>query len=365
MCHNSLYILITLLSCTVILTMGICLPTLFVPKEKELKNYRISRRFLSGAYIFLASVGLYELLGNTTPGKQPEVMAFTLIAASFQSLLFTFSIITLIHTNYVKAKHIWSNVIPISLLSSCILIALYKSGEEVFSILFFITSGLYYLQLVYYITLFIREYRGYRKRFDNFFSGQEYRRLLWIRNAFIMASCIGVAAGVSLFASITAYNIFTAGYTVFYIYFAVKFINYINQFHRIAPVVSIQEKEQNGSLMINHKNISDSIEQWLTSKEYLNPDITLETLASQLSINRTYLSHHINSKEKMNFRQWISTLRITEACRIIEAKPFILLPELAETVGISTQSSFSRQFRNITGITPGEYRKKIVSKAGK
>ena len=90
------YILTTLLSAVIILVMGFCLLVVSVPQDAELRNYRISRRFLAVAYIVLSSVGFWETFGESGAGEDRSVvMACTLIAASFQALLFTFSITTL------------------------------------------------------------------------------------------------------------------------------------------------------------------------------------------------------------------------------------------------------------------------------
>lgn len=89
--------LTTLLTSLIVLVMGVCLLVVSVPREPELRNYRIARRFLAGAYIILGGFGQWEVIGNLEPADRLPVMAFTVIAASFQALLFTFSIITLIN----------------------------------------------------------------------------------------------------------------------------------------------------------------------------------------------------------------------------------------------------------------------------
>ena len=53
MIQYSPYMLTTLLSAVVILIIGICLLVVAVQREAELKNYRIARRFLAGAYVVL------------------------------------------------------------------------------------------------------------------------------------------------------------------------------------------------------------------------------------------------------------------------------------------------------------------------
>lgn len=340
--------------------MGILLFAVSVPRDPGLKNYRISRWFLTGAYIILSGFGWVEIFGEDDMGEPTVVMAFTLIAASYQAMLFTFSILTLINVGYMTRRVVLKNIIPVTILSGVLLTFLFAMPQQAFYVAFYAMAGLYCLQIVYYIVLFRGEYRKYRWRFDNFFSGDEYRRLIWIRNAFYMAACVGGIALVSLFVNILLYAVFTAAYTLFYIYFAVKFINYVTIFHRIAPVVdaSMETVSRNHS---ENQNISDSIDCWVNKKGFIQQDITLESLAIELCTNQSYLSRHINARFGQNFKAWINSLRIGEAQRLLDDHHELSLIEVAEQSGIPSNSTFYRNFLTVTGMTPAEYRRQKQS----
>lgn len=353
------YHLTTLLSSVVILVMGICLLVVSVPKEPELRNYRISRRFLAAAYVFLSAVGLSEVFGDNGAEGQSLVMAFTVIAASYQALLFTFSLITLINFGYLTSRRVWTNVIPISLLSAILLIFLFGASEKAFDISFYIALSAYCGQLVFYVTRFSREYERYRRKLDNFFSENEERRMAWIKRSFYMATGVGALAVAALFVNTLTYTIFTAAYTVFYIYFAVKYINYVNQFHRIAPVMVVQQVEEVGNNAAMPEDLPRMITKWIATKGFLSPGITLESLARDVNTNQSYLSRFINFEYGQNFRSWINSLRVGESMRLIEERQDLTLDEIAEKIGIPSRSTFYRQFTNVAGMSPAEYRKNI------
>lgn len=358
MIQYSPYMLTTLLSAVVILIIGVCLLVVAVPREGELKNYRIARRFLAGAYIVLSAVGLWEVLGGIESDDRLSVMAFTVIAASLQALLFTFCSITLINLPYMTARRVWSNVIPI-LAASGVLLAFLFAAPEHFYPVFYTALALYCLQLVYYILLFVREYRRYRRRLDNFFSGDEYRRMIWVRNAFCMAASVGIMAVASLFVSTQIYIAFTVAYTVFYIYFSVKYINYLTLFHRIAPVVVPPQNGTSNGNAISEEHIRQAVCGWIECKKFLDPDISLKSLAKELNTNPTYFSRYINTFYGLNFRSWVNSLRIAEAQRIITESDSLSLAEIGHKVGIPSTSTFYRQFASVTGMAPTEYRKKF------
>ena len=356
MIQYSPYMLTTLLSAVVILIIGICLLVVAVPRDAQLRNYRIARRFLAGAYIILSAVGLWEVLGGIESADRSPLMAFTLIAASFQSLLFTFSIITLINLRYMTARRVWSNVIPISAVSAILLAVLFAAPEYFYPV-FYTALTLYCLQLIYYIALFAREYRGYRRRLDNFFSGNEYRRMIWVRNAFCMAACVGIMAIVSLFVNTQVYIAFTVAYTIFYVYFSVKYINYLTLFHRIAPVVVPAQNGPSNGNGISEEHIRQAVGGRIERKTLIHSDISLESLAKELNTNPTYLSRHINTVYGQNFRSWINSLRVAEAQRLITEESNLSVAEIGQRVGIPSTSTFYRQFASVTGMAPTEYRK--------
>ncbi len=352
----NVYLLIELLSAAMILVMGVCMFAVSVPRVSELRNYRISRVFLAAAYMLLSAVGLWVVFGDKESGGQSEIMAFTVIAASYQALLFTFSLITLINPRYMTARGVWSQAVPITVLSTALLLFLFLGSERAFLIAFYTALGIYCCQLVSYVVIFTREYKKYHFKMDNFFSSNEERRMLWIKRSFYMATCVGVLATASLFANILIYTIFTGAYTIFYIYFALKYINYVNQFHRIAPVVLVRPAET-GSNGGSSENLPALLAKWVEKKDFLLPGINLESLASELQTNHSYLSRHINSEYGQNFRSWINSLRIGESMRLIEAGK-LSMDEIAEMIGLPSRSTFYRQFSSVVGMSPTEYRNK-------
>jgi len=92
-------------------------------------------------------------------------------------------------------------------------------------------------------------------------------------------------------------------------------------------------------------------------KPFLIPDITLSSLASELDVTPDHLSGIINNKLGKNFFDFINHYRIEEfKTRSLadENKKFTLL-SIAYDCGFNSKATFNRVFKNVTGITPGEY----------
>lgn len=137
------------------------------------------------------------------------------------------------------------------------------------------------------------------------------------------------------------------------------------------PINTEEKKEENikyqrsgltkEQLLRNKLGIIQHIE---TNKPYLNPDYNLEMMARDLNISRQNLSQTINDELNKNFYQLINEYRANEFKKYLNDPKMnhITFLGLAYEAGFNSKSSFYRVFKEITGETPSEYRKKINRK---
>jgi AraC-like DNA-binding protein len=98
------------------------------------------------------------------------------------------------------------------------------------------------------------------------------------------------------------------------------------------------------------------------NKPYLDAELTLDQLASQLSIRPRALSQTINEELGQNFYDFINRNRIEEASRLLtnpKDRKITVLEVLYE-VGFNSKSSFNTLFKKYTGLTPSEFKKKSL-----
>lgn len=94
--------------------------------------------------------------------------------------------------------------------------------------------------------------------------------------------------------------------------------------------------------------------------EICNPEFNLNRLTTLVGTNTSYVSQIINSEYGKNFRTLINELRVREAQRrIVDTKKYghLTIQAIGESVGFSSQTTFNRTFKRITGITPSVYQK--------
>ena len=89
--------------------------------------------------------------------------------------------------------------------------------------------------------------------------------------------------------------------------------------------------------------------------------ITLNDIAKQSNCNPTYLSEYFHKKMDVTIKQYITTLRIKNAKRLLSLSNDPILSICYES-GFSSLASFNRNFLDFVGVSPSAYRKAYNSK---
>jgi len=99
-------------------------------------------------------------------------------------------------------------------------------------------------------------------------------------------------------------------------------------------------------------------------KIYLNKDLNLNMLASELKTNTSYLSSLINSSCNCNINQLINKYRVMEACDILKSRngEMYSLEGIADMTGFKSKSVFNKVFKEKTGLTPSVFRNMSILK---
>ena len=95
------------------------------------------------------------------------------------------------------------------------------------------------------------------------------------------------------------------------------------------------------------------------NKNYNKP-ISLGILSKELHLNKYYISHVISEKLNIGFNDYINSLRVSNACKLL-VKTDRTITEISETVGFNTLRTFNRAFMKQMSCTPSEYRRKKQS----
>lgn len=92
-------------------------------------------------------------------------------------------------------------------------------------------------------------------------------------------------------------------------------------------------------------------------KERYTEDLSVNNLALELSINRSYLSELFKKQVGMSLKEYINDFRISMCQELLYSTSWSI-EEIAREVGFNSLSYFSKVFKKKYGISPSHYRKK-------
>lgn len=114
-----------------------------------------------------------------------------------------------------------------------------------------------------------------------------------------------------------------------------------------APVISRQAPFEKGRLQKV---------QSLVEKHYAEP-IRLQQAAAVACLEKKYFSKFFRRQVGLGFSQWLAHFRLQKAIQLLSTSD-TGISDIAYTVGFQSIRTFERSFKRLTGMSPGEYRKK-------
>lgn len=105
-------------------------------------------------------------------------------------------------------------------------------------------------------------------------------------------------------------------------------------------------------------DIIKGLKQFEESGSFLDNNISLSLLSTKLEVNTKYVSEVLNSHLEESFNTYINRLRIEYIVKKLKDDPKYLeykISYIAEVTGYSSHSSFSKAFKNITGVSPTKF----------
>jgi len=95
-------------------------------------------------------------------------------------------------------------------------------------------------------------------------------------------------------------------------------------------------------------------------EEHMSQSITLLQLAEHMHFNAAYLSRLYKQITGKNLSEAILEIKMDRAQELIRLEPHLKINEIAEKVGFQYAAYFARVYKKYFGITPQEYREKVL-----
>lgn len=129
----------------------------------------------------------------------------------------------------------------------------------------------------------------------------------------------------------------------------------------VTKLKTMQKVQKLTAVMAKQEQIVKEIDPSLSLKKIIdqqlaNPLLSLVGLADELGFNASYLSGLIKKKLGVPFQDYVATARIEQA-KVLLLATSLKHYEIAEKVGFEDVNYFSLRFKQITGLSPRQYKK--------
>jgi len=112
------------------------------------------------------------------------------------------------------------------------------------------------------------------------------------------------------------------------------------------------------------EKLHKAIQQWTSEKGFLNNNISLSSLATELNTNTAYLSQVFNKNIGVSFSEYISSCRVEYLISEVRKTPELISNkssiQMAEMAGFMSIDAYTSAFKRHVGKTPRQYFTEIV-----
>jgi AraC-like DNA-binding protein len=233
----------------------------------------------------------------------------------------------------------------------------------------YIASRLIFIgQVLYFVFQGQKLVRHYNKQIANFYSNLESRSILWVN--FILYSMV-ITAILSIIFNILGRSFFMESpflllfpsliFSV--LLFFIGFLGYMQNHTVVDLETEVMQNENQIPKSYNTSKLNEKLlDIFANEAVYKNHDLKITQVSEMLNTNRTYISKHINTEFSCTFSDFVNKYRIEEAKRLLtdETTKNFSLNYISEKSGFGSMGSFMRVFKDVEGITPGQFREKNI-----
>lgn len=335
---------------------------LMIPSEVNNDRVRNRSRWLMTSGLLLLS--LQFLLQYTLGLRQQGVtqaIALNLLLFTPSAMLMTLSVINLQRQGNLLRRDWWVGIIAVAAVTVLIGGAVLADTSQLFwtetvGCFIFIAMQTYYAICVF--NQLKRMWAVLADYYDEAHPGLV--RWMLVGMAGMQALALTVPFGLYLQGNSLAFygTLFVVATT--YQWFS--FVRYIitaeaSRVRSAEKSYSGERKEESNSKTAHYTPDSQiNISRWVDAKKYLRHGLTRPEVAREMGISDNQLGTWIKSAGFASFSQWMATLRIDEAKRLLRERPDYDIGTIAEMLGFE-RTHFHRTFKAQTGQSPTEFQR--------
>ena len=323
----------------------------------------------------LALIGTQFAVQYLTQLRTMGVTQAVLVNLTFfvpASSLMNLTILSLQRQGRLTVFERWIWVVVTLVVIACLAIAVAVDGHPIAQLSEHVLwteiamSVVYAALQTYYCFLQFRELLRMEEIIENYYDHEHKGLTQWMKHSIGVNGLLAVFVPLLIFGSNIIIVIFslTFFWGIFMMWFC--FVRYFtsNAMNRVREAEENAEEEQSevrgkmseadGLSADVLQHISQAVERWVTAGGYLKGGITSPMAADAMNIPRYQLTAWVKASGHTSFTRWITSLRIEEAKRVLQAHSDWNNEAVADHCGFS-RSYFQKIFKQETGQSPSEY----------
>lgn len=344
------------------------------PDSAAYRHYTAARRRM-GLALLLLSFNYAVHLFAAPRFSHPEWGILLNICTYFlSSWLFASSLMSLLVRDFNSPRRDLINVGCWALFSAVSALAIWISPQGLCDVIVLIAFSLVFmLYSLRLAVMLIRTYRRAVRLLDGYYSDNVAAYVRWVSVFTYLAVFYGVGQGVFTFIPDRYVFLWILSSIPFYCYGYIAYTNYALEVKMVDEAIEADAEEPalvehdggegsdetEGQHMhtANDSVVARQIDRWIEEGNFTHQGLTIAQLAQQICTNRTYLSAYINRHYRMSFCDWINSLRLDHAKKLLTTTPDLTIADIAQRAGYMSLSNFTRRFTASEGIPPGRWRK--------
>ena len=241
---------------------------------------------------------------------------------------------------------------------------------------FSLSNWIIYLQAFVYLGFSFRMVSRYQQQAKNTLSDFNPEIFRWIWALLVLALTVWSFKVVSSSHRLYFLSI-TSDLIIIFLIYGVALAQWrnpklfkIDKIEEIDPTNSVQKEkmtvpepsyQNSGALDVSTRDsILKEIKHYMEDERVFKDNhLNLMSLSEVVGVSTHHLSEVLNQHEGKNFYQFVNDYRIKYVCEHLEKNQQAKIIELALDAGFSSKSTFNAVFKQLTGLSPTQNRKKV------
>lgn len=329
-------------------------------------RYILSRRLMSLAIFILAIAYSIQLFVNPRAhGQENWSICLNFCTYFIEVPLFYAALNLILDQDYMRRfKLYWPLHVAGWLVYIALAVFFMKTYPDNQRLVLKIMAAIYCLYMVPAGIYLVRGFRKMEKAIDETQSDNLEYSTKWMSVTARLAALFGVSCAIFTFIPNDYLFIWILSSILFYVFIFCSYEWYMNYNGKVQD--ALEEKGNNeepleAEVISNYYRerdmaTTDRLKQWIEERGFTEKGITIDTLASLLCTNRTYLSGYLLRSKSGHFREWINGLRIDYAKQLMKEDRVLSMTEIADRAGYSSLSHFTTTFTRSEGISPVKWK---------